>query len=352
MCLCSRCRRLDPVNAPPCTFDYNDPVTGQKVYTNYVATSDRMYWFFNRVLALVREKRPEKSVCVYAYASFTEPPVKVKPDKGLVVFNVSGTYSTADRFDWARKNVGAWLNLGPDIYWRPNAMGGWRPSGPQNFSRRIFEDLELFKANGLKGTDFDCVRDSWATRGLDYYITARAHLNYDHLSYDDLLDDYCRAGFGRAASHMKKYFLEVERMTDAAAVEVAKDKRPEYDYSAAYRSWHYLETMDAAKLRTLLTKARDAAGDDPEVQRRIRFIAIGVKTLDWEQKVAAEFKKLCPPGGYKIYVKSPELDELRRKYCEFIQQCCREAPLAVNHSSCAWNAFNRGYQYRRPKAEK
>ena len=348
-CMCERCRRLDPVNAKRIDFTYRDPVSNELIYTNYVSMTDRMYWYFNRVLKQLRETRPEKKVCVYAYAGFVEPPVSVQPDKGLVVFNVSGNYNNKKNWNWAKENVGAWLNLGPDIYWRPNAMWGWRPMGPQNFSRRLFEDLELFKQNGLKGTDFDCVHDSWSTRGLDYYMTARGHLNYDRLSYDAILDDYCRAGFGKAAPAMKRFFLAVEAMTDETAEVCSKDERPEYDYSNAFKSWHYLETFDPAKLKTLLTQARDAAGDDPEIQARIRFIAVGVKALDFEKRVAAEFKKLCPPEKYVIRVSSPELDDLRQQYCEFIQEVCLKEPLALNYTSSAWNAFNRAYSYRKPK---
>ena len=53
-----------------------------------------------------------------------------------------------------------------------------------------------------------------------------------------------------------------------------------------------------------------------------------------------------------IRVSSPELNDLRQKYCEFIRTVCSEEPLAINYSASFWNAFNRGYRYVRPKAGK
>lgn len=50
-------------------------------------------------------------------------------------------------------------------------------------------------ANGVFGTDFDAMYNEWATKGIGYYFTARAHFNPDRLGYDALLDDYCEAGF-------------------------------------------------------------------------------------------------------------------------------------------------------------
>ena len=60
----------------------------------------------------------------------------------------------------------------------------------------------------MLATDMDSIFDNWATQGLDYYIAAR--VSWDPaLTFDAVLDDYCRSGFGAGAEQVKKYFLPI-----------------------------------------------------------------------------------------------------------------------------------------------
>ena len=120
------------------------------------------------------------------------------------------------------------------------------------------------KVNNLIGTDFDCNSHQWSGRGLIYYALAKGHINPDRLCYDDIFDDYCRAGFGKAASAVKDYFNLLEKLTDDAA---AVDKGYE----------GYFETLDVGKLEACIERARKDAADDAETLARVEFLACGVR---------------------------------------------------------------------------
>lgn len=70
---------------------------------------------------------------------------------------------------------------------------------------------------GRSATTTACAHN-WATQGLNYYILAQLHWNPD-LDVDALIDDYCRAGFGNGAEHVKRYLLRLEGLTDKIAAE-------------------------------------------------------------------------------------------------------------------------------------
>ena len=87
-CLCEGCRRLDPVNAAPIGFSFYNP---ERCVTNYVALTDRVLWFCNRVAEGVLKECPGKQFKTFVYANYVRPPVKVKPHPSLVLFNVAGS---------------------------------------------------------------------------------------------------------------------------------------------------------------------------------------------------------------------------------------------------------------------
>lgn len=263
-CLCRRCRELDPVNAPPRT------ISG----VPYVSLTDRVLTFDNRVAKAVTARFPGKGLHMHAYAEYEDPPVKVRPHPALTVACVVGDYSRAENLEKARGDLAVWLGFGNKILWRPNLLMGFRTMVPQNYSRRLFGDLETMKANGLHGTDFDCFYEIWSSLAITYYTLAKAHLNQDRLSYDVLVDDYCRAGFGKAAPLVRQYFDALEKMTETAA---HADRR-----EAA--NLRMVAALDCDRLSKILAEAeRLVEGDERE---RVRFLGRGVEIGRWMKRLA------------------------------------------------------------------
>ena len=302
VCMCSACRRLDPVNAPPIKLYFYALLRSR---IPYVSLTDRVLEFSNRVAEHVVKECPDRKLTVYVYSDYVNPPVAVKPHPALVLLSVSGEYASRKQANWARDNISAWSRYGNPILWRPNALIGFSAPVPQNFARRIFDDLETFKVNNVIGTDFDCNSNQWSMRGLIYYALAKAHLNIDRHSYDDVFEDYCRSGFGAAAADVKEYFNRLEEQTGrAAAAENGNDG--------------YFETLDVAGLEAPLARARTAVADDPESLARVEFLRRSVR-------FAAE--TLAIYGKWKA--KAPDYLSARERYYAFVKKEAMADPVAV-----------------------
>lgn len=73
--------------------------------------------------------------------------------------------------------------------------------------------MTQFIAGGLTRTDFDCCYQRRAQMGLTYYVLAKVLWNPE-ADVDELIRDYCRAGWRPAASEIERYFLALERKTE------------------------------------------------------------------------------------------------------------------------------------------
>ena len=302
VCMCSACRRLDPVNAPPIKL-YFYALLRQKI--DYVSLTDRVLDFSNRIAELVTAECPGKLLSVYVYSDYVHPPVTVKPHPSLVLLSVSGEYASKEQANWALDNISAWSRFGNQILWRPNALIGFKPTVPQNFARRMFNDLETFKVNNLVGTDFDCNSHQWAGRGLIFYALAKGHLNPDRLCYDDIFDDYCRAGFGKAAEAVKDYFNRLEKLTEDAAA-------TEKGFAG------YFDVLDVAELEACIERARQAAAGDEEALSRVEFLACGVRYARENLTLYRKWK-----------AKAPDYVAARERFYRFVKAEAEADPVAM-----------------------
>ena len=283
-CFCEDCRRLDPENAPKLPGFLYKPA---KHPYAYVSLTDRMLNFSNYIQAEVRRQRPGKHLVQFVYARYVDPPLREPPDRDLVFFDVAGDYTDTKRQAWSRKNLAAWLSFGNPIVWRPNCLAGFRCPYPMNFGRKLFDDIEACKANGAVGVSFGCGLAAYSSRGFMFYMLAKAVLNPDRLSYDDLAADWVRSGFGSAAKPMAEYLLALEQVFDAAA-----------DRAIGARG--YQEAFDADRFATMLDKVESAAKGDAAIKARVDYLRIGLgyaraaqgvydgwKTGDWKKMKAA-----------------------------------------------------------------
>lgn len=337
-CMCERCRMLDPVNAAERYY-----VFGGKT-VKYVEMTDRVLWFFNQVVDGALKARPDKQgLTFFPYSVYLQPPVSVSPDKRLIALSVAGSYLDAKNWNDARENVAAWLNLGLETYWRPNLMWGWKVAGPQNFARRLFDDYETMKANGLKGTDFDCVGNDWGTKGLNVYVNCRVALNPDQLDYDAIFDDYCTAGFGPAAPAVRDYFNAVERM-NAAAGEAAKVRNILVkDFRQVALTECYLDSLDVQELNGHLKRAEALTAGDADILARLGLLKAAVGYATCEKRLRQWASDTTEEGQHKFR-------QAQRAYSAFVRKMAIEEPLACSPSGiCLFDPYMYKFKYRTKK---
>lgn len=260
-CLCEECRKLDPVNSMPIEMSVFVPVR-KKI--KYVALSDRVLHFTNQVVEDILKEVPGKQFCFYAYSAYADRPVKLKPHPSLILFSVACNYINEDSRQKGLKTIAAWSRFGNPLLWRPNAFWGYRQHlMPQNFGRKMFNDIELMKANNLVGNDIDCFEGIWAFKGFTYYAAAKAQLNYEKVDFDTIFDDFCKSGFGKAAPEIKKYHLLLEKISDEQAIKRGK-------------LFDLVTDGRAKELQGCLDRAKALVKDDPESLARVEFLQHGM----------------------------------------------------------------------------
>ena len=309
MCLCENCRKLDPVNAPERPLLIFKP-SRQEV--PYVEFTDRILAFSNAIAERVLKVLPDKKFTIYAYSNYVKPPVKVKPHPSLIILTVDGLYVSDASRAAMHKSIASWAQFGNPLLWRPNALQGHRyMTLPQNHARRMFDDVELYKANGLIGTDFDGLEKNWSCKAWIYYALSKAHWNSDKLNYDLIMDDFCEAGFGPAAAHVKAYLDKLEALTDAAA---ARNK-------GLGHSTDYADVVDEkaiSELKSHLGKAAAAAANIPEYLNRVKFLQEGMKYAELNRKLTVAREK-----------KSPDYEKYQKELMDLVKTHVLQNPLII-----------------------
>lgn len=319
-CLCEGCRRLDPVNAAPIGFGFYNP---ERSHTNYVALTDRILWFCNRVAEGVLKECPGKQFKTFIYSNYQRPPVKVKPHPSLVLFNVAGNLTSEAAIGKEVESIAAFAPLGNPLVWRPNMLDGFRAQVPQNYARIMYDDTVRFKENNVRGVSFDCCSAEFALKGLVFYMVGRALLNYDSLTYEGQLNDYCSC-FGAASDEIRRYFNALEKL-HWRALKGGKGILADYPVDA---------------LAGQLEKAAAKVAGDPESLERVRFLQKGIT-------IAREEMKL-----YKAWYTTEwkPLIAARKVYKEFVCRFAMEDPVALHPGSLGFKGpFLRGTPRRTPE---
>ena len=322
-CMCEGCRRLDPVNAQPIRWGYYNP---DRIATNYVALTDRVLYFCNRIAEGVTAVYPGKKLKTFIYSSYVRPPVKIKPHPALVLFNVEGNLTEKSRIGREVSGIAAFAAFGNPLVWRPNILHGFQAQVPQNYARILYDDTVRFKVNNVRGVSFDCCSGEFALRGFIFYMLGRALFNHDNLSYEAQLDDFC-ACFGKGAPMVRRYLDELERIHMRAA-------------ERARGTEGLLEDYPVAELSRMLDRADALTSAEPEANVRVKFLKKG---LD----VAREEIKL-----YKAWYTTEwkPLLAARKKYIEFVRNLSMDDPVALCPLSLGFKGpYLRGTPRRTPE---
>lgn len=278
-CLDEACRALDPPGAKLVTRTWTNPASkDKKVYTYQLPASltDRMVYFWNSIAEKVTAKYPNVLLTVRAYSMYKEPPTMRKLNPNIAVEQVSSDYFDKNRVSDDLKNWTEWGKFTQNLAWRPNIDASNRRHGfPVIYVHRMAADVKArFKA-GMISTDIDSLQKNWSPNALNIYVLAR--LLWDpSRNVDDIIDDFCNAGFGKGAPYIKKYFSRIEEITMKAADTGAAN--PKDNYRAGLMISTLAELYNPATLKELnglLDQAKQAAGDE-DVSRRIEFMRLSL----------------------------------------------------------------------------
>lgn len=251
-CQCAKCKALDAPDAPKIKLMLFDKVgEGKRTEIEYPSLTDRHVNYWNDIAARVTKVVPDQLFVIDAYSVYSDAPVREKLHPNLIVRYVP---STTDGWE-------AWKAAGAKrIYWRPNNLHiGGRLATVSPKARETARIITVLTNGGMLATDMQGIYNNWATQGLDYYTAARVTWN-PSLTFETVLDDYCRSGFGAGAEQVKKYWLLAD-----TGVELRPKMFPLIKP----------ETLDA--MRATLIAAAKATASDPASNHRVSFLRAGLE---------------------------------------------------------------------------
>lgn len=264
-CVCPHCEAWDAKDGPIIDIPRMTP-DGK-----HVALTDRYVKFYNAIAELVAKEMPDRKLGAYAYSAYRTPPVHVTLHPNIFIGYVGFTYLNEAARKQCQEEWRAWAKAAPGgLFLRPNLfMTGM--GFPVFYPHRLGEDLKMCAQTGMKVTDFDTCFNHWALNGINYYVTIR--LLWDpSRDVEEIIRDYCEAGFGPAAEPVRRYFKAVEKMCDRLA---ASNEYQGYKVNQGLLAAQFTEAF-LAELHGYLEEAKQRAGKEEIIQKRIEFLRIGL----------------------------------------------------------------------------
>lgn len=281
-CTCERCEAWDHPDGPIIQIYWPDAPDRRR---DHVSLSDRYFKFYSAIAEIVAREHPNRMLGAYAYSAYRTVPIAAPVHPNLLVGFVGLNYMNAEQGEADLQMWRGWLEKANHLFLRPNLLGGGM-GWPVNFARRLGQDMKQFIAGGLTVTDFDCCYQHWAQKGLTYYVLAEVLWN-PQVDVDELIRDYCQAGWGSAAAEIEQYFLALERKTDEiyhSSSYAGRKDTPEV--IAAFYTDEFLNECQG-----YLDAARQKAAGDQTVLARIDFLQPAVTyarlNRDWRLAQAA-----------------------------------------------------------------
>ncbi|MHC4872104.1 MAG: DUF4838 domain-containing protein [Planctomycetota bacterium] len=295
-CECEKCRKLDEKNVAAISKNAFDEATnevkkapgqGNKIQN---PITDRMLKFANDVAARVAKVYPDKLMLFLIYGPYRTPPKRTVLHPNVIAQFCSFVWSHTD--DETFKEETATLKrlnkfadkLGIYDYY----VNGKNGSTPRGFDKTLERTLKKYHKDGARyfatqaGLDF-------ATGGWNYYLASR--LLWDiSLDYKKELQNYCKAGFGAAASPVKKYLKAF-----TASWQKCKNRHlPLTNLIPKLYPENWLK-----KQQETLKQAEVKAAKDSAVKKRIKFLKTGlefIKNLSISYAAFERIEKEAFPG--------------------------------------------------------
>lgn len=219
-CLCPDCRAMDHPEGREESWNVYNNATGRPETITHVSLSDRYTTFWNQVAERLEKEAPGMPLGSLAYSRYRAKPLGVeKIHPNLAIGYVGGGYANETSREVFLEEWKEWSDICDQMFWRPNLMmdgAGF----PLVWATRIGEDMKWLISTGMVAVDMPGVHHHWANQGLNYYMVAR--IMWDHtLDPSEVIDDYCRTGFGAAAPDVRRYFGRLEELTHLFALQEA-----------------------------------------------------------------------------------------------------------------------------------
>lgn len=336
-CMCDACKAMDPPEGRPTNIWTYEHKSGRTKRFDYVSLTDRMIHFYNAIAEKVSEVHPDVLFTGQAYSIYSSPPVKEKlhPQIAIRFVHSPGHYASDELRMQGMADWDAWAKAAKMIYYRPNSLLWGRHEGTTGvFVHKLADDFRHITHNKCVGTDFDSCMHHWATQGLNYYVLAKLHWNPD-LDVDEIIDDYCRSGFGDAAEAVKQYFLRIEQLTNETAAKKIEDTR-NIDVTEPYTPQIINE------LREYLNDADKAAGSNTQVHERISFLRVGLDFTELQSKIYwfLRLNRLTQLNPHE----QTEAKQLLDKKWLTMRKIFQKEHFAVNVSALCWGEW---WRFRR-----
>ncbi len=319
MCLCQNCRAWDEPDPRFAESDYwsrRIKTITRREYWEQLAcvqwgesegvpavkeppsVSDRYVRFYNAVLREARKHVPDAEVFGYAYANYLEPPKKAKLADGIFISYVPRMFFpySKENSELFRKWWTGWREAGAKyMCYRPNYMLAGA-NLPLNQARIIADDFAFAWKHGMKACAFDSQTGAWSAHAVMNYTVYRMMREPD-IGYERALDEFC-AAFGPVAADIRAYCDHVETVGKGLSpVEYQRICRANPTVTGGAGGGNRTFMLIAADIlseeffakgRTILSAAQRKAGDDPENQARVGFLAKGLEEslLTYRTRVA------------------------------------------------------------------
>lgn len=324
-CTCPQCEALDAETDRRITLIDFSPGANRRPF-EHVPLTDRYVHFWNEIARQVTAAHPDVWLTADAYSVYAAPPVKAKLHPNIAIRYVGVSYTNEEKRQRGLADWSAWARAARKIYFRSNLLlAGRRQGTPVVYVHKLAEDFAKLAPNRMIGTDLDSCMNHWATQGLNYYVMSKLLWKPD-LDVDELIDDYCRSGFGDGANAVKRYFLKLEELTDRIAAEQLAVTDP-YTPEAV------------AELRALLDAAAAATDSDPTANRRVAFLRAGLEYTDAYAEVFRINREWQRVGGRL----APTMKERFRVALDRNWAASRDIfdhhHLAVNVVAVAWGSW-------------
>jgi hypothetical protein len=297
-CMCDKCAAWDPPGSPK-IYDEKGKLT--------ISLTDRYFRYFNEVSKLVAKQMPDKYLGVYVYLPYKELPVTFnKLEKNLFVgYNGFETYLNDKELEYNRDLWLGWSKMADKMYLRPNLF--WFGMGlPINYTHKFADDIRFMADNGMLAADFDGCIGNWGGEGIDYYVAAEL-LWSPYADVNAVIDDYCKAAYGKGSDEMKAYYDRLEALTS----KIAADCKYKDRYNAYILMGYYTDDV-LKELQSHVDKALAAIGDsDKGATERVKLVTT---TLDYTRQL----KRLIM-AAYAVRTGQSNEEEFKKVKAEVIK---------------------------------
>lgn len=284
----------------------SDPVRWRSIFEN-PDLSNRIFEFAADIATQVGKRNPGAKVGIFSYSFFSNAPTSLKslPDNLII----SMTYIAGEFRDPAKKKafedrVEGFSRLGAKFVGREYWGTHYYCNMPWLHTKLLAENLKFIYDRGAVGIYGEGGND-WANNALNYYLLSKMMWN-PNLKREDVIDDFCRHGFGEAAESMRKYFDFMEGTLDKWYADRMAAGLPFRDgYAGRMENFVDIYTPEVLKNAGQLLSAASKKAAAPEDRERVEFFRIGLGYAELFVKTIRAYRKAAACGLNMVFI-TPE----------------------------------------------